>query len=233
MSAAGRSAVPSDRVHPDPVRVLVVDDHPVIRGVVRMACEANGQMRLVAEASSVDEASVACARARPDVLVVNAGLPGGGVAAIRRLRGEGFDGRVLVLAGDTGAGTVFEALRAGVDGYLPMSRGLHEVGSSILRVAYGERLIDADLERAALGELGRFARVAREGSEVASSLTRREREVLDLLSEGSTMSSVARRLGISPRTVESHAGKLYRKLGVRTRVQAVARGAQLGLIDLR
>jgi DNA-binding NarL/FixJ family response regulator len=233
MSAGPRRTAGSVEARRDPITVLVADDHPVIRGVVRMACEATGQMRLVGEASSADEASAACARARPDVLVINVALPGGGVPAIRRLRGEGFGGRILVLTGDDGADAVFEALRVGVDGYLPMSRGLHEVGSSILRIAFGERLIDPDLERTALTELGRFARTAREGSEVASSLTRREREVLELLSEGSTTSSIARRLGISPRTVEAHAGKLYRKLGVRTRVQAVARGVQLGLIDLR
>ena len=80
--------------------------------------------------------------------------------------------------------------------------------------------------------LGAFARQAREGSEVQATLTPREHQILVLVSDGLTMQQVASRLGISPRTVETHVAKLYRKLGVRTRVQAVSRAAQLGLIDL-
>ena len=80
--------------------------------------------------------------------------------------------------------------------------------------------------------LGSFARKAREGSEMEASLTPREQEILVMVSDGFTMQQVGRRLGISPRTVETHVAKLYRKLGVRTRVQAVSRAAQLGLIEL-
>ncbi len=87
-------------------------------------------------------------------------------------------------------------------------------------------------DRAAIAELGRMARQARQVSGVVANLTPRELEVLRLLGHGLTMKQVASRLGLSPRTVESHIAKLYRKLGVRTRVQAVARGAALGLIDL-
>jgi len=92
--------------------------------------------------------------------------------------------------------------------------------------------IDPALEQAAVMELGRFAKQAREGSEMAASLTRRELQILELISTGLTMRQTATRLGISPRTVETHVAKLYRKLAVRTRVQAVARAASLGLIDL-
>jgi DNA-binding CsgD family transcriptional regulator len=79
--------------------------------------------------------------------------------------------------------------------------------------------------------LGQFARQAREGSEVQATLTPREHEILVLVSQGLTMQQAGRRLGISPRTVETHVAKLYRKLGVRTRVQAVGRAVQLGLIE--
>ena len=89
-----------------------------------------------------------------------------------------------------------------------------------------------DLEQAAVMALGSFARKAREGSEMEASLTPREQEILVMVSDGFTMQQVGTRLGISPRTVETHVAKLYRKLGVRTRVQAVSRAAQLGLIEL-
>jgi DNA-binding CsgD family transcriptional regulator len=93
--------------------------------------------------------------------------------------------------------------------------------------------VDPSLEQVAVLELGRFARQAREGSAVRATLTPREQEILGLLADGMTMQQIGRRLGISPRTVETHVSKLYRKLAVRTRVQAVARAASLGLIDLR
>ena len=215
------------------IRVLVVDGHPVIRGVVRMACESAPRLDLVGEAGDADDAAEACARLEPDVVVIDVDIEGGGVAAIRRMREAGYAGRVLVLTEHTGGGTVLDCLRAGADGYLEKAKGLRALGSSILRVALGERVIDPGLEQAAVVELGRFARTAREGSEVASSLTRRELEVLGFISEGLTLASIAKRLGISPRTVETHVAKLYRKLVVKTRVQAVARAVSLGLIELR
>ena len=90
-----------------------------------------------------------------------------------------------------------------------------------------------EVEQIAVSELGKFARMAREGSEVRASLTPREHEVLVMLSTGLTMRQMANRLGISPRTVETHVAKLYRKLDVRTRVQAASRAVSLGLVDLR
>jgi DNA-binding NarL/FixJ family response regulator len=88
------------------------------------------------------------------------------------------------------------------------------------------------LEHDVIGALGRMARKAREGAAVDADLTPRERQVLELLSGGMTIGQIASRLGISPRTVETHVAKLYRKLGVRTRVQAISRAATLGLVDL-
>ncbi|HEV8564143.1 MAG TPA: response regulator transcription factor [Actinomycetota bacterium] len=219
---------------PQPVRVLVVDQHPLIRGVVRIACEAGDRLQVAGEAAGAVEAVSVCASTKPDVVVIDVELPeGGGVEAIRRMRAGGFRGKVIVLTEVTTGEAVLECLRLGVSGYLEKAAGLRTIGSSILRVSLGERLIDPALEQAAVMQLGKFARVAREGSEVAATLTPRELEILRYISEGLTMASIGRRLGISPRTVESHVGKLYRKLAVRTRVQAVSRAVSLGLIDLR
>ena len=126
-----------------------------------------------------------------------------------------------------------EALRAGVEGYLVKSSALPTVGKQIQRVLNGER---GDLTRGRSGSRSTswaVARMAREGSEVRATLTPREHEVLMLLSRGLTMRQMATRLGISPRTVETHVAKLYRKLDVRTRIQAVSRAVSLGLIELR
>ena len=217
---------------PTLVRVLIADDHPVFRGVVALTCTASDVLELVGEASSADELMGMVAELRPDVVVLDVDLPGGGIETIAALRAGGFEGRILVLTGRVAGVSVLGSLRAGADGYVERSRGLRSIGSSILRVSLGERLLDQDLERAAASELGQVARVAREGSAAAQVVTERELEILRLVSEGLTMGSIGRRLGISARTVESHLSKLYRKLGVRTRVQAVSKAAWLGLIDV-
>jgi DNA-binding NarL/FixJ family response regulator len=123
-------------------------------------------------------------------------------------------------------------MRAGVDGYLEKSSGVRSIADVLERVARGERVFTEEQERAALGQLGELVRVAREASDVAGSLTPRETEILQYVSYGFTMRQVANRLGLSPRTVEAHVAKLYRKLGVSNRVQAVSRAVSLGLIDL-
>jgi DNA-binding NarL/FixJ family response regulator len=215
------------------VRVLVVDGHPVLRGVVRMACASAGDLEVVAEAGDVAGALRAATDHDPDVVVLDLELvDGDGTEVIRSLQARGSAARVLVLTDRTHGASVLECLRLGVHGYVDKATGIRTIGSAIRRVGRGERVIDQQLEQAAVMELGRFARQAREGSEMAATLTRRELEILELISEGLTMRQVATRLGISPRTVETHVAKLYRKLSVRTRVQAVARAASLGLIDL-
>ena len=132
----------------------------------------------------------------------------------------------------TGGNTVLDALRLGVEGYLVKGTALPGIAERIRQVVGGERVISPELEQVAVMQLGRFARQAREGTEVRATLTAREHEILELISRGLTMQQIATRLGISPRTVETHVSKLYRKLAVRTRVQAVARAASLGIIDL-
>jgi DNA-binding NarL/FixJ family response regulator len=217
----------------NPARILVIGSHPVIRGVVRLGCASIEDVELVAEVESAAAAREAVASTRPDLVVLDLDLERGlDLELLKSLRTAGFGGDVLVLSDRGDGGGVLEAMRLGARGYLTKADGLRKVGDAIRRVIAGEQVLDPALEQAAVMELGRFARRAREGSEVDSSLTHRERQILALLSEGLTMQQIGRRLSISPRTVETHVAKLYRKLSVRTRVQAVARAASLGLIEL-
>ena len=215
-------------------RVLVVGGHPVILGVVRLACDALPNVEIVAEAGDGPAAVAAATSLTPELAVIDLDLPGtDGVDVLRSLRDRGFAGLVVVVSERADGATVLDAMRLGVDAYLIKPDGLRRVGDAIRRVLDGERAIDPALEQAAVLELGRFARQARESSEVDASLTPREREILELLAEGLTMQQIGRRLDISPRTVETHVANLYRKLAVRSRVQAVSRAAALGLIELR
>jgi DNA-binding NarL/FixJ family response regulator len=213
---------------------MIVGGHPVIRGIVRLACDPQPDLQVIGEAGSIREVVEQMRELEPDVLVLDLDLPDGdGLEALRQLRDGGFEGPVLALTDRVDGAHVLRALRMDVFGYLSKSEGMRRMGESIVRVARRERVIDPELERAAVLELGRFARRAREGSQVGGTLTPREREILDLLAQGLTVRQISRRLQISPRTVETHVAKLYRKLDVRSRVQAVARAASIGLVELR
>lgn len=219
---------------PTPTRVAVLGGHPVIVGVVRLACAHRSDLELVHEVGEGAGALTSMLPGAADVLVLDLELPDAdGLEVLRRLRDWGWSGAVLVLSDRADGTTVLEAMRRGADGYLTKADGLRHVGAAIRAVATGKRVIDPALEEAAVSQLGRFARQAREGAEVMGSLTGRERQILELLSEGLTTQQIGRRLGISPRTVETHVSKLYRKLEVRTRVQAVSKAASLGLIEFR
>ena len=213
-------------------RVAIAGGHPVIRGVVRLACASIPRVQLVAEAASMEDVR-RIGLQDPDVLVLDLDLSDGdGLEALRGLREDGFRGAVLALTDRTDGGVVLDALKLGVLGYLNKTDDLRILDVAIARIVAGERLIASELQEAAMMALGRFAKQAREGSEMSARLTPRERQILEMVSDGLTMQQIGRRLSISPRTVETHVAKLYRKLGVRTRVQAVSRAASLGLIDL-
>ena len=211
--------------------VVVADAHHMVRQAVRMSCEAEPGLEVAGEAASVPELLRICDAEHPDVVVLDVDLPEG-FDAIRELHERELTGAIVVLTDRTDGATVLGALRLGVQGYLVRSSALSRVGGHITRVLAGEHVISPQVERVAVGELGTFARQAREGSQIRASLTPREHEILVFISRGLTMRQMATRLGISPRTVETHVAKLYRKLDVRTRVQAVSRAATLGLIEL-
>jgi DNA-binding NarL/FixJ family response regulator len=196
-----------------------------------LSCDAVPGLEIVDEVDSTVELLASCRTFHPDVAVLDLAMDGG-FDAIRGLHTEELAGSIVVLTDLTNGTAVLGALRLGVGAYLIKSSALQVVGERILQVIAGERVISAEVEQVAVVELGRFAQRAREGSELRATLTPREREILVLIGSGLTMRQMATRLGISPRTVETHVAKLYRKLEVRTRVQAVSRAVALGLIDL-
>lgn len=214
--------------------MFVVEDHPVLRGVVRLACEHADGLTLAGEAATGEDAVEACRTIRPDVVVLDLSLPGKvqGLDVAQTLRAEGTADKILVLTGRTDHEAVFEAIRVGADGYLEKTAGVRFIADALLRVAAGERVFTPEQERIAVTMLGEMARRTRESSDVRAVLTQRELQILELLSRGVTVKQVATRLGLSPRTVETHISKLYRKLGVRNRVQAVSKATAIGLVEL-
>jgi DNA-binding NarL/FixJ family response regulator len=212
-------------------RALVSATHSAVRGVIERAC-VDAALTVIERTASAAETIDACRADRPDLLVLELELPDAdGFEVLRELADDAPEA-ILLLADRADGDLVLRALRLGVRGYVTKADGLRDLSSAIRRVLAGERVMAPGMEQDAVAALGRFARRAREGAAVSSGLTRRERQILGLLSESLTMQQIATRLGISPRTVETHVAKLYRKLGVRTRVQAVSRAAALGLVEL-
>lgn len=219
---------------PAPARILIVEDHPLIRGVIRLACENAEGLEVVGEVEDAESALEACRSLQPDVLVLDLLLHGElqGLDVARLVRLERLPIRILVLTGWADDKVVFESIRAGVDGFLEKTAGIQEIAGALRRVAEGDRVFTPAQERVAIAELGRLVRSARENSDVRVAMTSRELEILQYLALGLSVKQVAKRLGLSARTVETHIGNTYRKLGVANRVQAVSRAASLGLIEI-
>jgi DNA-binding NarL/FixJ family response regulator len=215
----------------DSVRAVVVAAHAVVRGVMERACQEVGVM-VVERAETAAAATAACRAGRPDLLVLDLDLPDADGFRVLTDLGEARPSAVLVLADRADGDLVLRALQLGARGYITKADGLRGLAEAIQRVVAGERVMSPPLEQDAIRALGVMARRAREGADVAARLTQRERQVLELLSAGLTGGQIASRIGISPRTVETHVAKIYRKLGVRTRVQAVSRAAAMGLVEL-
>jgi DNA-binding NarL/FixJ family response regulator len=234
------ASIPSPVQHPGPTpttgapaRVLVVEDHPLLRSVIRIACEQAPGLEMVGELDDATAALEACRELAPDVILLDLSLPGElqGLDLARAIRAEGLPVRILVLTARTDREAIFESVIVGVDGYLEKASGVRVIAEVLSRVAGGERVFTQAQMRGAVAELGRRARHARETGAPAN-LSAREIEVLEHAAGGFTVGQVARRLELSPRTVETHLGNAYRKLGVSNRVQALARASELGLIRI-
>jgi DNA-binding NarL/FixJ family response regulator len=215
-----------------PARVLVVEDHPLLRTIIKVACEQTPSLEWVGETEDGEAAYEACRVLDPDVMVLDLSLAGElhGLEVARRVREEGLPIRILVVTARTDDRAVFESLIAGVDGFLEKTAGVRSMAEALQRLANGERLFTTAQMQGAIAELGRRAKRAREPA-APEGLTAREREVLGHAARGLTVGQIARQMHLSPRTVETYLARVYRRLGVRNRVQALARASDLGLIE--
>lgn len=211
-------ADPSEAGVTPPIRVLVVDDHPVVReGLVALLTVPG--IEVAGEAATGAEAVEAFRRLAPDVLLVDLRLPGmSGTEAIRRIRAEAPTARALVLTTYEGDAWVREALDAGAAGYLLKDAPAGTILDAIRRIAAGERTFAPDL----------LAGAEREAA--ARKLSPREAEVLALLATGLRNREIATRLGLSEATVKLHVHSLLAKLGAKDRTEAAAIAGRRGLL---
>jgi DNA-binding NarL/FixJ family response regulator len=204
-----------------PVRVLIAHTHAPTRAGIRLALERSG-LSLCAEAADADGAVEAALRERPDVCLIEVGIPGSGIAATARIRAKLSTTAVVALGSTRRHGDVFDALRAGAAGFLPRDMDPARLADVVLGVAHGEAALPRRLVARLIEEYrnDQHRRVPLAG-ELGVDLTTREWEVLDLLRVGLSTAQIAKRLFISHVTVRRHIGTVVRKLGVQTRADAI------------
>jgi two-component system response regulator DevR len=206
------------------LRVLLVDDHPLVRSAIRQALTAP-DIDIVGEASSAEEAMQVAPMLRPDLLLLDIDLPGlSGLDVVRELSPRLPDTRIVMLTASGDRRDLLAAMRHGAAGYLTKDLS----GEALLRAVRGLRRGDLPMSRvhaaAVVEHMARGSQAADpDDNTIDRLLSSRELEVLRLLSEGLTDRAIADALAISPRTVESHVSSLLRKLGVRNRAEAARR----------
>jgi NarL family two-component system response regulator LiaR len=197
-----------------PIRVLVADDHMIVRTGIRHVLESEPGFEVVGEAANGTEALALTAELRPDVVVLDISMPGvSGLELATRLRSTGGGARVLILSMHDNAEYVLESVRAGAHGYLLKDTAATELRTAIRAVCQGESYFSQPVA----SRLSAAVRGEHDPQPAGlDQLTGREREVLHGIAQGRTNKEIATELGISHRTVETHRESLMRKLQIRT-----------------
>jgi len=209
------------------IRVLVVDDHAVVRSGIRLVLEAEEDIEVVAEAGTAEEGVRAARLEKPDVVLLDVVMPGkSGIEATPDIRAAAKSAGVLVLSMQDDPSYVREAFAAGASGYVLKEAVDVEVVQAVREVAAGRKYVHP-----ALGARLAAAEAEDAAKSASDPLSEREREVLRLLALGHTNQEIAKMLYISVRTAETHRAHIMQKLGLQTRAELVRHALASGLLD--
>jgi len=207
----------------DRIRVLVVDDHQVVRQGLRSFLDLQDDIEVVGEAADGDSGVAAAEELHPDVVLLDLRMPGSdGVAALNGLRERRNAARVLVVTSFTDPATVLPAVRAGAAGYVYKDVDPQALAAAIRSVHAGHILLHPDVARVL---------AAGEGHHATDRLTAREREVLAEIARGRSNREIAKALGLAEKTVKTHVSAILGKLGLQDRTQAALHAVRAGLVD--
>ncbi len=214
-------------MNPEPIRVLIVDDHAPFRAGLRALLASVPDMEVAGEAENGDEAIQKAAKLQPDVILMDIQMPGmNGIEATRLIYGSSPHIGVIVLTMFEDDDSVFAAMRAGARGYLLKGADQTEILRAIHSVESGEALFGPGIARRLINF---FAQLSPQVQHPFPELTEREREVLDLLARGMNNAEIAGALVISQKTVRNHVSNIFNKLQVADRAQAIIRARDAGL----
>jgi two-component system, NarL family, response regulator LiaR len=209
-----------------PIRVLLVDDHAVVREGLRTYLALQDGIEVAGEAADGSEGVAAAERLRPDVILMDLVMPRlDGVGAMRELRRRLPSARVIVLTSFADDAKLLPAVQAGAAGYLLKNAQPREIARAVRAAHAGEALLDPGVAARLLDSIARPA-----GEAPGESLTRREREVLGLIGRGFSNKRIALELGIAEKTVKTHVGHVLAKLGVPDRTSAALHAVRAGMV---
>lgn len=203
------------------IKVLLVDDHPVVRQGLRTFLDVQEDITVVGEAADGASGVAAAEELRPDVVLLDLRMPGSdGLSALHGLREHGNPAKVLVITSFTEPAAVLPAVRAGAAGYVYKDVDPPALAAAIRSVHAGHVLLHPDVVRQLAAS-----------ESVPSRLTPREREVLALVARGRSNREIARDLSLSEKTVKTHVSAILTKLGVQDRTQAALQAVRSGLVS--
>lgn len=215
------------------MRVLVVQDHPLLASAIAKVLDTQGDMSVCGIARRGDEAAIMAASEKPAVVLMDFRLPDlSGPAAAARIRTAVPDAAIVFHSADESENSLLDAIDAGATAYLTKMATADQIIEAVRKAAVGEVLIPVSLFAKAIARQRKVVtdRLARE--KLFADFTPRELDVLRLLAEGHDTGTMAKRLGIAPHTVEWHVRHVIEKLEVHSKLQAVIAAARLGLIEL-
>jgi DNA-binding NarL/FixJ family response regulator len=218
---------------PSPVRIVVADDHQVVRGGFAALLDTQPDFTVIGTACDGAQAVRICRELRPDLVLMDVRMPGvDGIEATRQLTGSPGDGpRILILTTFDLDEYVYDALRAGASGFLLKDVTAERLFEAVRVVAAGDALLAPTVTRRLISEFARLRPAPGRPSEARlSSLTPRETQVLRLVAEGLSNPEIAARLVVTEETVKTHVSRMLGKLGLRDRTQAVVTAYESGLV---
>ena len=215
------------------VRVAIAEGQALVRGGFQALLDAQPDMAVVGEAGDGAEAVALAERERPDVMLIDIGLPGGGLEATRRILTDLAEVRVVVLSSSERDEQLFGALRAGASGFLAKDTEPTDLVEAVRAVARGEALLSRGVTRRLIAEIASHPDPYRPSPEELEELTKREREVMALVARGLNNDEIAERLVISVATAKTHVSRALRKVDARDRAQLVALAYETGLVHPR
>lgn len=218
--------MPTSPSAPHTIRVLLVDDHALVRAGIRSLLGGMPNVQVVGEAASGEEALALSERERPDIVLMDIAMKGlTGLEAAARMREQQPQVRVVILSMHSGEEYVMQAMRAGVAGYLLKDAATGELELALRSVMRGESWFSPAVSRQVVAGY-----VQRVGGESAPDLTARQREVLSLLAAGKSTKEIAFALKLSAKTVETHRAQIMERLGIRDVAGLVRYAMRIGLV---
>ena len=209
------------------IRVLLADDHAVVRAGIRQILDSTKDIEVIAEVSDGEQAKALIKTKQPDVAVLDVQMPAAtGIQVTQWIRNQELNVGILILTAYDDDPYVLAVLRAGANGYVLKTASPEDIIMAVRDVFTGKSVLDPQITKAVLSQIRSII-----GQYQGEQLTDREIEVLQLVAKGMTNKAVAIQLGISDRTVQGHLSHIFNKLKVNSRTEAVMRGISLGWIS--